>query len=1446
VWYCGVPTTTEGFDMADISTAIALIGKVAAPAISTKAKRTETVGRILSKLGLQPGTPPADFEGLYIYALVEYGIGKNRKLLGFLRDVNLRAAFRRTFETGDATHLNAESQTLFEIWEERAEFEGFDYDPRQEVLGFITTFSNCLMRSRTGSEVIENIKLDRIQETLDSGFERLLDTATRQRRLEDVAAIVVQQIENALQNKGLSRAPTNLAIGVIADPEDYVAIAQPLQGELSRRRISSTLFDAASLSSDATGITWSDMQVVIKVAHDTFSPMLAAYFTEARSARVPILSYVASTPLSQDPQQQLFLRTEVAPGSYLQAQIEDITDVAAVAGVDLQQWIVRQYRRLTAQLDMGGLPTFELDTVHERIRMLRAVTTMPLIEGSAVDVLYQHLMGWFRSLGYEIESQGRETENSLELTIQVPTRRGHDRVLVRAFSAEVQAGDVAQAIEEIPTTRCTEFWLVANSRVSAAARSAASGSAVYCYTFDELIEQDADFEPYFQWLDAEVKARQVDKQYIPLACQKPEQTNTSTVFSTYDSSNGWMDGYVDRWLDDPSKEHISILGEFGTGKSWFSLHYAWTLSKKYRECKRAGIARPRLPLFIPLRDYAKAVSVESLFAEFFFRKHKITLPSYAAFEQLNRAGKLLLIFDGFDEMAARVDRQAMVNNFWELAKVVTTGAKAILTCRSEHFPTNQEERAVLSAELRASTAAALTGEPPQFEQLHILTMNIEQVRQLLSFRTEPATVEKIVSNPALLDLLSRPVMSELILDALPEVEAGEPVTLVNVYMYAIRRKMDRDIAQERTFTSLADKVLFLCELSFKMYLNSQMSVNYREFPETIKECFGARVAAAADLDHWHHDMLAQTILIRNSVGDYSPAHRSFLEFFIAFKVAACLGILPPYMCELAERPVVDSSLEPVERTWQEHFDYRRDAFVSRSAPLVRFSQSDLSILSDLARPGWTGLVNRMVAELARVEIEHSVDQLKEVLRSRSSEVGGLPNLLTQVFDLISNMDPNSLRHSDFSDADWTNVSLNAVRSPSPLDLSGVILRRASLRRANFADVVVADADFSRAQLEGVEGLPYERNFATAVSFQHSGRLVAQTSRSEILSIDLSDGSIGRTARTELTTLSASGRVLVTDVTGVDPIPDAVQLGILDVETLSELSRFRLPSNVSAVGLLADRKVALYTTSSKQSIHGVRITDGEELWEIPVENLEEFKDAVFDSHAFTALSYPDTQREDDSWNASLKQMSSGAAAYLTRYRLDRDITKPPSMLWARALAFRLPDELKESWLSADHRFAAWAVTDSGAMAGIIMPSASSKMNLVVTDSNAIVVGHVTFDGLAGRPDLAVSEDFSTFAVVLESLVIVFLAENGGLKEAWRISGDSSDGRREFTAVSIDRTGQHVAIASRECLISVHDARSGEKSIDINWSKNYRGAVFAGSFGLSDGQRDDLRRLGAVLE
>jgi len=75
-----------------------------------------------------------------------------------------------------------------------------------------------------------------------------------------------------------------------------------------------------------------------------------------------------------------------------------------------------------------------------------------------------------------------------------------------------------------------------------------------------------------------------------------------------------------------------------------------------------------------------------------------------------------------------------------------------------------------------------------------------------------------------------------------------------------------------------------------------------------------------DLDHWHYDMMGQTMLIRNADGDYMPAHRSLLEFFVAYKFAAELGALAPDFLELAQMQAnLDTHAEPQAYTWSSYF-----------------------------------------------------------------------------------------------------------------------------------------------------------------------------------------------------------------------------------------------------------------------------------------------------------------------------------------------------------------------------------------------------------------------------------------------------------------------------------------------------------------------------------------------
>ncbi len=488
---------------------------------------------------------------------------------------------------------------------------------------------------------------------------------------------------------------------------------------------------------------------------------------------------------------------------------------------------------------------------------------------------------WFKALRFQVEQQLESQPDYFAWVVQVPQRRGFDRVVVRGIAREIGLADLAALEAVCEVQQADEGWLVTSCWVSGAVKGLMAEERYrryQCLTFDELLEQEADFAPYIDWLKREVLRQQIPDRYVALNCrqQGPE---------------GEVDGFIDRWLAAPDSRHVSVLGEFGTGKTWLVLHYAWQALQRYEAAKARSMPRPRLPLVITLRDYAKAIDVENVLAEFFFSRHGIRRLNKEVFSCLNKLGKLLIIFDGFDEMAAKIDKQKMGNNFWQLARVIEPGARVILTCRTEHFPDARAAKVMFDGQLPASIAnKPMTA--PTFQTIELMPFTDEQVERVLGQQTTIKTVERIRSNETLWALAKRPVMTELLLEALDQLEErlerGQPVDMARVYYYALCQKMERDIESERTFTCLADKLYFLCELSWQMLASDRMSLHYSEFKESVRAWFGVE---AKDLDYWHYDMLGQTLLVRDEDGNYGPAHRSMLEFFVAYKFAAELGLL---------------------------------------------------------------------------------------------------------------------------------------------------------------------------------------------------------------------------------------------------------------------------------------------------------------------------------------------------------------------------------------------------------------------------------------------------------------------------------------------------------------------------------------------------------------------------
>ncbi|MFF0766124.1 NACHT domain-containing protein [Streptomyces sp. NPDC003737] len=710
--------------------------------------------------------------------------------------------------------------------------------------------------------------------------------------------------------------------------------------------------------------------------------------------------------------------------------------------------------------------------------------------------LMRDAQAWFTAVGYEIRRSFETPDGSAALLVDIPQRHPgrFDRTVVLCVEGELVPHHMHTLHELVTSHQASEGWGLARLRVSQAARRRAADSSdvLFCYSFDELVDLEADFEPYITWVEEEVRRRGIDTRYVPVSCSKDEidpSTQRRLDTSIYRWQDGGLDDYVASWLQEPAKRHLSVLGEFGMGKSWFALHLAGEMARGWRDAKRKGVPRPRIPLLIPLRDYAKQTTVQGLLSEFFFNKHKINLRNSDVLQVLNGMGRLLLIFDGFDEMAARVDRSTIVNNFWELAGAAAQpGAKVLLSSRKEHFRDAQEARDLFSAKVSVSARTAGLQEGPAFDIVELIRFDDEQIKRMLAHDLSEEQVERVMEHDDVRELMGRPGMSGLVVEALPEIERGADVDLARVYLYAIRRKLDRDMSEERTFTSRADKLFFLCEVAWEMLDSNRLSLNYRDFPDRLRSCFGPAVQSAKDLDYWEQDMRNQGMLVRNAEGDYGPSHKSLLEFLVAYKFAGELGLLSGDF--LAMLPTSDTPDGDREWTWSRYFAER--AADGKLPALREFAAEPVEALArTFGALGGNEAVLQFMASMVRERADHA-DRLLNLARATTRIEAG--SLAAQCLHLMVRTG-NSLENARIGAVNLTGF--NPWPARDGVSLAGADLRGASLEGAYLRGVGLSGADLTGARLGNDELLESGQLWESGL-IHPSGAVVLQLDGGQVL------------------------------------------------------------------------------------------------------------------------------------------------------------------------------------------------------------------------------------------------------------------------------------------------------------------------------------------------------------
>ena len=351
------------------------------------------------------------------------------------------------------------------------------------------------------------------------------------------------------------------------------------------------------------------------------------------------------------------------------------------------------------------------------------------------------------------------------------------------------------------------------------AKGFAKTSGVDLITYTDKISQLIDLTPYLKGLvnkfDKGDPARPTEpplgSYYVDLSAQKGGQVLTERAPAVRNRRARDIDGtghipvidtYIHQWLQEDSNRQLAIFGEYGSGKSTLCQKLARDLALSHLNDPSSS----RIPILLNLREFVGKLDIEAYITSFLDRECNVVNPRIELFRAMNEAGIFLMIFDGFDEMAVKVDADTLESNLIEIEKLASSKrSRTLLTSRPEYFVSVSEE----SEALRPGMNPFLNREA-EYEPLKILPWNEDQVEQFLQRRVplvkganQPWTYyrDQIKSIGNLSDLSQRPVLLDMIVKTLPRlISSGDTINLPNLYKnYLIGEMKRQKILKKRSF-----------------------------------------------------------------------------------------------------------------------------------------------------------------------------------------------------------------------------------------------------------------------------------------------------------------------------------------------------------------------------------------------------------------------------------------------------------------------------------------------------------------------------------------------------------------------------------------------------------------------------------------------------------------------
>ncbi|WP_333771087.1 TIR domain-containing protein [Streptomyces sp. IBSBF 2435] len=451
---------------------------------------------------------------------------------------------------------------------------------------------------------------------------------------------------------------------------------------------------------------------------------------------------------------------------------------------------------------------------------------------------------------------------------------------------------------------------------------------------------------------------------------------------------------------------VLLLGNFGHGKT-FALRQLARL---------IPLRLPHLvPLLIPLRSLDRSHSLHGLVASH-LANHDVDMIDLRALRYMLAQGRVVLLFDGFDELVNRVSYERAAEHLHTLLDAAVDRAKIVISGRTQHFRSTEQvltplgERVELLAQRRLFSVQGFI--PDQILRFLVNLYGDEEdaVRRFHLLERVPQLLA-LCANPRLLSFVA--ALDENHLRAVAE--SGRALSAAKLYedvftgwlSYEERRGQGGPGAAPGL--DLEAMWAVVTAIALRLWESGQSSLRLDELTDIVTRTFG-RWDAGDLFSQQTQAVGAGTMLVRVDDGIFHFIHESVIEWLVAREAARRLG--------------------------------QRDETV---LGLRQLSPLAIEFFCDLADQD-------LSSAWARRIVENPGDDLSQAARANAFHV------------------KERLRVP--ADADLRGVRLPGEdlsgRDLSGLDLTGANLADSQLTGANLAGAVLRDARLSGARLDGAD------------------------------------------------------------------------------------------------------------------------------------------------------------------------------------------------------------------------------------------------------------------------------------------------------------------------------------------------------------------------------------------